>query len=386
MTESVVDRVRDFAARELVGREAYWDQLADRPPFDLYRRFHEAGLAHWWLPESEGGPGLSLEESADVVSELAYGDAGIAFTFLAPYSGTVMLSLFGSEDLYPRYAVPMYASGGFCALAASEHEAGSELVHTATVAERHGDEVVLNGVKAFSTAAGFADFLMVLVREAGEAGEFRMAVVPRDTPGLTMNKRWPVVGLRSSWTYEFTLDDCRIPADHLLAGNGVRVLEAGLNALRVLLGALALGVSRRIRDLCMEYAAGKRLGDGILMDNAVFEARLGQMEMEIDVMRNQCRTAGREFDALAARPDAAQQMLRVGTQLSAVVSKMYCGQAGWRIAAQASEMFGGLGYTEELPIAKLLRDIRHTSILDGGDDVLRQLIYRRYVVPPFRRR
>ena len=73
--------------------------------------------------------------------------------------------------------------------------------------------------------------------------------------------------------------------------------------------------------------------------------------------------------------------LRKGTLKSALTAKVFCGQAGWRIAGLGSEMFGGLGYTREMAIDKLVRDVRHVSIIEGGDDVLRDLVFSRYVVP-----
>src|SRR5262249_46918971 len=109
------------------------------------------------------------------------------------------------------------------------------------------------------------------------------------------------------------------------------------------------------------------------------------IEMQIDVMKNQCRAAAREYDAIMNRPDAAGEFLRRGTLKSALAAKMYCGQAGWEIAGVGSEMFGGLGYTRDLVIGKLVRDMRYVSIVEGGDDVLRDLVFSRYVVPVSRR-
>jgi alkylation response protein AidB-like acyl-CoA dehydrogenase len=94
-----------------------------------------------------------------------------------------------------------------------------------------------------------------------------------------------------------------------------------------------------------------------------------------------CRAAAREFDAIMQRDDAAELFLRKGTLKSALTAKAFCGQTGWKIASVGSEMFGGLGYTREMSIDKLVRDIRHVSIIEGGDDVIRDLVFNRYVVP-----
>jgi alkylation response protein AidB-like acyl-CoA dehydrogenase len=210
-------------------------------------------------------------------------------------------------------------------------------------------------------------------------------VVPRDTPGIEVRKRWDVVGLRSSGTYEVALAGVRVPAASALRGNGLRQLEAGLNASRILIATTALGVARRARDLCMDYARTKQVKGIQLVSNALFASRLGQMEMQIDVMTNQCLAAAREYDAIYARPDAAEEFLRVGTMKSAMTTKLFCGQAGWQVVSAASEMFGGLGYTRESLVQKLLRDVRYVSIVEGGDDVLRDLLFARHVVPVSKR-
>jgi alkylation response protein AidB-like acyl-CoA dehydrogenase len=135
----------------------------------------------------------------------------------------------------------------------------------------------------------------------------------------------------------------------------------------------------------MDYAKTKSVKGASLATNAVFASRLGQFEMQIDVMANQCLSAAREYDTIAARQDAAEEFLRQGSLKTALTAKMFCGQAGWQIAATASEMFGGVGYTHDAVIGKLLRDMRYVSIVEGGDDVLRDLIYHRHVVPVSKR-
>lgn len=383
MTDFVRD-ARAFARAELIGNEDELDALAPAP-LPVYARFAETGLANWWLGKEYGGLGLGLEDSVRIVSELAYGDAGAAFTLFVPVLTTSMLTWYGSDELRERFLVPLADEHGFCATLGSEHEAGSELARITTTARRDGDHLVLNGEKAFSTNADYAQFLIVIARLADEASNFVAVVVPRDTPGVTIDKRWDVVGLRSSATYQVSLSECRVPAGNALRGNGLRVLEVGLNASRILIATTALGVARRARDLCMDYARRKQVKGAPLASNAVFAAKLGQMEMQIEVMANQCLAAAREYDATAAGDDPAGEFLRAGTMKSALASKLFCGQTGWQVLSVASEMFGGQGYTHESVVGKLLRDVRHVAIVEGGDDILRDLMYSRFVVPASKR-
>jgi len=376
--------VNGFVRRELLGREAQLDSLAEAP-LPLYDRFAETGLMNWWLPKEHGGLGLSLEESVRIVAALAYGDAGVAFTLFIPVLTTSMVAWYGSETLKEQFLPRLVAGNGFAATLGSEHEAGSELARIGTTVRRDGDWLVLDGAKAFSTDTGFAQFLVVIARSADDPDQYLAVLVPRETPGVTVEKRWDVIGLRSSATYQVALRGCRVPAGNALHGHGLRLLEIGLNASRILIAATGLGIARRVRDLCMDYGKTKSVKGAPLASNAIFAGRLGQFEMQIDVMANQCLAAAREYDEVAARPDAAEEFMRQGALKSALTAKMFCGQAGWQIAAAASEMFGGVGYTHESIIGKLVRDMRYVSIVEGGDDVLRDLVYSRYVVPVSKR-
>lgn len=377
--QEVLARVREFARQELLPQQELFDSFPD-VPMPQHGAFQALELGNWWLPRRHGGMGLGMEESVDVVSELAYGDAGFAFTTFISILGTTMLSLYGSDEVEERYLAPMAANGSFCATLASERAAGSELTKIVTTAARSGDDVVINGEKLFATNAGFASFLVVIARAANNPDEHMAVVVPRDNPGVRIGKRWEMVGLRSSGTYQVSFERCRASSRDVLDGPGLRILEAVLNASRILIASTALGVARRVRDVCMEYARRKRVGDKPLVDNAVFAAKLGQMELDIDAMRHVCRGAAREFDWIMSQDDAAEQLLRRGTLKSALTAKTFCGRTGWNIASVGSELFGGLGYTRELVIDKLVRDVRHVSIIEGGDDVLRDLVFNRYVL------
>ncbi|WP_230210237.1 acyl-CoA dehydrogenase family protein [Streptomyces kaniharaensis] len=376
--------VRRFVKEHLDGRHAELDAFEEKPS-DVYERFRETGLANWWLPESLGGRGLSLEDGVEIVNELAYGDAGVAFTSFISVLGTSMVQLYGSEELKERHLRPMVERGSFCATLGSERTAGSELAKIDTVVAVDGDELVVTGEKFFSTNTDFADFLLVVGRSAEDPEQSAMVLIPRDTPGIEIVKRWDVIGVRASYTYQVSLKGCRVPVANRLEGSGLRLLEIGLNASRILIATTALGIARRVRDHCMTYAKTKPLHDGTLLDSQVFAAKLGQMEMQIDVMKSHLLRAARDYDAIMANPDAADLFHRQGTLKSALTAKMFCGQAGWEVASVGSEMFGGLGYTHESPIGKLMRDMRYVSVVEGGDDVLRDLVFGRYVIPVPRR-
>ncbi len=380
--QTLAQQVRRFVRRELAPEP---HNGVDPIPSALHRRFHEHGLANWWLPEAYGGSGLSLAESVDVVSELAYGDPGTAFTLFISILATTMVSLYGEPELRDRTLGPMGTSGGFSCTLGSERNAGSDLAATATTVSEKDGTLIVNGDKLFATNADFADFLVVIARTEASPLEVRAIVVPRATPGVRVVKRWRTLGLKSAGTYQVSFDNCPVPKANALRGHGLQLLEVGLNTSRTLIAATAIGIARRLRDLGIDYARTRTVRDEPLLTNPVYAAKLGQIEMLIDVMRNQCLAAATEFDALAAPADGADELMRRGTLRSSLTAKMFCGQAGWQIAGTASEMFGGLGYTDETPIGQLLCDMRYVALVEGGDDVLRDLLFRRFVLPVHQR-
>ncbi|MFJ2008314.1 beta-ketoacyl synthase N-terminal-like domain-containing protein [Streptomyces chartreusis] len=384
-TQMFCQQVRTFVTEELLEKPGHLDVSAELPLKHL-QKFQEAGLSNWWLPESYGGLGLTLEESVDVVSDLAYGDAGTAFALFISVLGTTMCSLYGNEELRDTFLQPMGHSGGHCAVLGSEKAAGSELMRTATTATRRGGDLVLRGEKFFCANADDAEFLIAIAVADDNPMNHLAVLLPRDTPGLHIRKRWDTMGLRSAPVYEVSLEDCRVPARHTLEGPGISLLETGLNASRTLIAATAVGISRRIRDISLDYAKTKTLRDSTLLGHPIFAQKIGQMETQVEVMRNQCLAAGREFDTIMRGEDAAGEFLRQGALRSSLAAKVHCGQAGWNVASVGSEMFGGLGYTSETIMGKLLRDVRYVSLVEGGDDVCRELIFQRFALPRFKRR
>lgn len=385
MEATPLDSIRAFVREQLLGNERRFDSLPE-PVVPALLELRKRGLLNWWIPAQYGGLGVSLEDSVEIVSELAYGDAGIAFSSFISVIVTVPLLIWGTDAQCDRFLRPLTAGGGFCATLGSEREAGSELLRTATTARRVGDSYVLNGEKFFSTNTDFAELLLVIAATPDEPVAFRALLVPRATPGIRIKKRWPVIGVRASSTYEVALEDCTVPADSCLSPNGLRVLEVGLNPSRTLIAACAIGIGRRIRDLALTYAHKKTLKGGLLAQNPVFAAKLGQMELEIDVMHATCKAAARQFDQLMALGNRKEIWQKAGALKKSVEAKLLCGQLGWHIASVGSELFGGLGYTQEHLIEKLVRDMRYVSILEGGEDALRELIYFNDVLPQYARR
>lgn len=387
MAAGCEERFETFARDHLAGQEALLDG-GENHPLSLSLQLREAGLSNWWLPEEYGGFNTSMSKNVNIVASLSYHDAGFAFGSFLSILGTTMIDQFASQALAAQVLKDLGRSGAPCAVLASEASAGSDLTLTETTYAERGGTLKITGRKLFSTNTAEARFLVVLARNADDRTEFRAIVIPRDTPGVAVGRRWDFLGVKGSATYEVSLDGVEVASENVLNGNGIRVLEVGLNLSRTLIAACGIGIGRRVRDLCMDYASTKEVNGRPLDQNDVFSAKMGQIEADIAVMLSQCRAAAAEIDSalsLDRGKGEGSPLYRIGTLRSALVAKMHCGRSSWNIATVGSEMFGGSGYERTHPVNKLLRDARFIGLVEGGEDVTRSLIYSRFVRPSARR-
>ncbi len=366
-----------FIAENMMGESP---SLSSDPslPSPVFEWFCRGGLCNWWIGQEFGGRGFSLKDSVQVIAKLAYAECGIASAALTAILSSRLLEIFGTKQQQQNFLVPLVKTGGFSALAASEIGCGSELLGMSTVCTPSGTKCVLNGRKAFSTSSAFADFVVVVAKLPDDEG-FTAVIVPKGTPGMIFEKRWNLIGLKSCNVYGIQFVNCEVPVENMIEGNGLRVLEVALNASRILIAATGIGMGRRIRDLALDYGKNKILKGSVMLENPVFAAKLGQMEMEIETMNTMCRVAAEDYDTMFAAPNAKELFVRTGIVKSAIVAKLLCGQMAWHIASTGSEMFGGTGYSNESLMFRLMSDIRHISIVEGGEDVARDILYGRYV-------
>lgn len=326
----------------------------------------------WWLPRELGGGGLPLEQGIAVTEELATLDAGLAFSAgVNELAGTIVRS--APEPL--RSEVLAGAREGWLATAASEHDAGSELQRLTTAYVRTPDGLRLNGRKAFVTNGAQAKHVVVLARHRESSREVSAIVVPTATPGLRVTKTWNTFGMSSAQTVEMELEDVVVPERQVIPGNGLRLLETGLNVSRTHMAAIAVGIARRLLDDLLAYGTSRQIAGRPLTDHPVFAARTAELHVALTGMRWAALEAARAVDRAAVRrPGRA-----VGVLPEVIVAKLLCGRLVWEQAAALSSVMGGLGYVQPSPVERALRDARLISIVEGGEDVLRELLHHRVV-------
>jgi alkylation response protein AidB-like acyl-CoA dehydrogenase len=254
------------------------------------------------------------------------------------------------------------------AFALTEPHAGSDAGATRTTARLEGNEWVINGAKMWITNAPMAGHIIVTARTDREQGKHGISalIVPRGTPGLTFGKHEPKMGLRGSVSTAISLEDVRVPKEHLLGERGrgfmqfLQVLDGG----RIGIGAMAIGLAQAAYEAAKAYATereafGKPIGAYESVSNMIADMAVGLDAARLLVYRAAwLKDQGRPYSREAA------------------IAKLYASEVGEKTCRDAIQVFGGYGYSQEFPVERMYRDQRLLTIGEGTSEILRVVIGR----------
>lgn len=366
--EAIRDMVRDFARREIAPKALEWDE-AQHFPRELFEQLGELGLLGVLIPEEYGGAGLGYVEYVTILEEIGAADGAIGLSVAAHNSlCTNHLYLFGSEELKREY-LPRLASGEWIgAWGLTEPQAGSDAGGTRTTAVREGDEWVLNGSKTFITHATVGQAAVLVARTSAEGGHHGISsfFVPFDRPGVSPGKKENKLGMRASDTSSLVLENCRVPAGHLLGNEGdgfvqaMKVLDGG----RISIAALALGIARGALDATLNYATVREQFGKPISSFQLTQAKLADMATSVDAAR------------LLTQRSAAMKDAGLTTTRESAMAKVYASEVAVAVAEEAVQIHGGYGYTKEYPVERAWRDAKLCTIGEGTSEIQRMVIAR----------
>jgi hypothetical protein len=336
----------------------------DEFPRPLFSRLCAMGLGGIPFPAEHGGGGADYATYALVLEELAVAGGALSGSLSVHGLPQLILALFGTDEQKRRY-LPRLASGELLgAFALTEPETGSDAAAIATRAETAGDGFSLSGSKAWITHSTVAELFVVFAR-TGER-EISAFLVEKGTPGFTPLPPERKMGLRRSPTGGLSLSDVRVPADALLGrpGDGLRIALTALDSGRITIGALAVGLCRGALEAALGYVRTRKAFGRPLETNDVVRARLSEMAARTEAaaalvgQTARLRDAGRPFSAAAA----AAKLVATDTALF--------------VTAEAVQLCGATGVSEEFPAIHLFNDAKIAQIVEGANDVQRMVLAR----------
>lgn len=360
--------VRDFAEKEIVPRAEEIDET-DQFPADIFRRMGELGILGLPFPEKYGGSGGDYISLVIALEEIGRASGSLALILDAHTSlCSEPIYLFGTEEQKQKYLVPLAQGKAIGAFGLTEPQAGSDAGATRTRAVRDGDEWVLNGQKIFITNGSVADIFVVTAKTDPEAGTRGISafLLEKGTPGFHVGRDEKKMGMKGSVTSELFFEDCRIPLGNLLGkeNEGFKQFLQTLDAGRVAIAALAVGIAQGAFDRALAYAKERRqFGQPIANFQAV-QWMLAESATDLEAAR-----------LLIYRAAWLRQQGRRFTQ-EAAMAKLFATEASERICRKALQIHGGYGYVREYGVERMYRDQRLCSIGEGTNEIQRMVIAR----------
>ena len=360
--------VREFAEREIAPRAEEFDQHGVFP-HDVFKRLGQLGFFALRYPEDVGGQDADFVTTCLLYEELARASLSVAaICAMQALMGTWFVFKYGTEEQKQRWLVPALRGQTIGTFAITEPDAGSDLGGIRTLAQRDGEGWLLNGAKTWITSAPVADFITVGAKTSQERGLDRIALflVDTATPGFSVGKPIEKLGTRSSLTSEIALENVRLPADALLGNEGEGVKNVGgiLSEIRVMTGALSVGLGQAALEAAGRYANQREaFGEPIARHQAI-SFKLADMASQLHASR-------------LATYDAAWRIDRgLPVTQEASMCKLLASEAAAAIADEATRIFGSYGFAMEFPAQRYFRDARFLLNGGGTSEILRMLIGR----------
>ena len=366
--EMIRDSVRAFARERLAPFAAEWDRNATFPR-EALAEMGRMGLMGVCVPERWGGAGLDHVSLALVLEEVAAGD-GACSTMLSVQNSVVCgpLNAFGTDAQKERWLKPLAAGAKLGCFCLTEPHVGSDAAAIRTRAARDGAHWVLNGVKQFITTGKNADYAVVFAVSDKDAGKRGISafVVPADTPGYVVARVEHKLGQRASDTAQIAFENCRVPADSLLGGEGegYRIALSNLEGGRIGIAAQAVGMARAAYEAALAYAKARETFGKPIIEHQAVNFRLADMATKIEVARQMVWHA-------AALRDAKRPCLK-----EASMAKLFASEMAEEVCSAAIQIHGGYGYVSDFPVERIYRDVRVCQIYEGASDIQRLVIGR----------
>jgi len=371
-TRMLRQTVRSFVQTELAPR-AYAIEQANDFPADIWRKLGCLGLLGVTVDEAYGGSGLGYLAHIIIMEEISRVSAAVGMSYGAHSNLCVnQIHRNGTEAQKHRY-LPKLASGEHVgALAMSEAGAGSDVVSMRLRAEKVGSRFVLNGTKMWITNGPDADTLVVYAKTdpAARSKGITAFIIERDFKGFSTSPKLDKLGMRGSNTCELVFENCEVPEENVLGavGEGVRVLMSGLDYERAVMAAGPLGIMAACLDLVVPYSRerkqfGQPIGDFQLIQGKLADMYTAHMTARAYLYGVARALDSKALDGHAARKDCAAAIL-------------YAAEQATRVAADAIQIMGGIGYMNDCPAGRYWRDAKIFEIGAGTSEIRRMLIGR----------
>jgi alkylation response protein AidB-like acyl-CoA dehydrogenase len=336
-------------------------------PRSVIQELADTDLLGVYIPEKYGGLGGGCLELCLVTEELSRICAGLAVSYAVNALGCLTLIEYGNEEQKQRFLPEIACGKKLTAFALTEESAGSDASAIKTTATLTDNEYLVNGTKQFITNGGEADIYTIVVltdKERGVRGA-SVLLVEKNTPGFTFGRKEKKLGIRASVTRELVFQDCPVPLENMIGreGMGFPMAMRLFDRSRPGIGAQALGLAQGAFEAALDYAKQRnQFGQPIISFQAISHM-LANMATDIEAARALVYAAARMVDSGVKNFSAESAM-----------AKVFASDVAMRATIDAIQVFGGVGYMQDYPVEKMMRDAKITQIYEGTNQILRDVI------------
>jgi alkylation response protein AidB-like acyl-CoA dehydrogenase len=338
-------------------------------PREIFQQLGKMGAFSIRYPRDVGGADAGTTIFCIMCEELARVSMSVAaFTAMQCLMSTNFLFKYGNEEIREKYFLPAMRGELVGAFSMTEPDAGTDLGALRTTAVQKDSGFVINGLKTWVTNGPYADFFTVMCQTDKSKGikGINFFFVPRDTPGLSISKKFDKLGTRATLISELAFEDVQIPFEYRLGdeGRGIANLMATLTEIRVMTAALSLGLARGAYEESCQYAK----------DRVQFNKPIGQyqaIQMKLGTMATEIYASHLMTYDVAARVERGERCLKEASMAKLFVSEVAC-----RAADEATRIFGAYSYANEYPVNRFYRDTRFLLFGGGTSEILQTNIAR----------
>ena len=370
------EHTRTFADRVVRPRAAAIDR-DEQYPWDIVKALGEAGFLGMTLPTALGGQGRSYLEAVLVIEEMAKACTVTARIVVETNMGAISTVMAYGTEAQKQLAARLVLAGDKPAICITEPEAGSDATAMTTRADKRGDRYVINGKKHWITGGGVSKLHLIFARVFDEKGQELgiggfLAVRQEDekaAKGLHVTRREKTMGLRGMPEGELLFENLEIPETMVVVPpsgfrRGFADLMNAYNSQRVGAGTVAMGIAAGALEHALDYAKTRTQFGRPIGEFQGLQWMLADMQTQLTASRLMLYAAARSRGANSAFPDP----------MLAAQAKIFASEAAIKIVQDALQIFGASGYSRELPLERMARDVRMFTIGGGTAQVLRTLV------------
>ena len=367
---AVQDAVRTYVQDRIAPNAARWDKEHHFPKAEL-KGLAALGCYGVAVPSEWDGAGLDYLALAVILEEVAAGDGGTS-TVVSVNNCPVcsILMAWANDAQKARWLKPLARGDMLGAFCLTEPHVGSQAdgLKTTAVKSQDGSHYLLNGVKQFITSGKNGDVAIVMAvtdKLAGKKG-ISAFIVPTNAPGYSVARIEDKLGQHSSDTAQINLENCRVPAENLLAdeGMGLKIALSGLEGGRIGIAAQSVGMARAAFEAALKYSKERVAFGKPIFEHQALQFRLADMATQIEAARQLIHHA-------ASLKDAGVPCLK-----EAAMAKLFASEMAEQVCSAAIQIHGGYGYVSDFPVERIYRDVRVCQIYEGTSDVQKILIGR----------